>query len=511
MGSWSPDHRKQHSLGLPSSILSSASQASPHFQSIRQTAPPPLHSTHHHLGHSHSMSDLSGLDSMKSMTLENGTPRHPASSYNPLNNLHLHIPADHYVDDSHTDEWPQSATSSTFPQDDVKYSHIHQTFKAEHQSMDHYTQHNLFDVSSQAPHNPHIPYPHSPPYSQHVVHAYLDGKQHPSSHGHLYHQSADQFVHPDELSPSGSASSEYDSIDPRFVSGVHHPGNESSDSWNEHSERLIDSRGQFVRNGYDEVDDDAEGDHDDYEEDDESDSDYVARGHRRTVSAAPADHRTLRRRTRSQRFNPYGGYIGSERTDMVPDEFPPLNRTRRAASSATTTSTSSSLSEISTAVYSMTPPRRRARAATALPIPVPVPHLTKKSRGRRVPTVGTVAVKGDPDAEDSPGKKRTGRQYACKVPGCGKCFARGEHLKRHVRSIHTYEKRSSISITFHALIHHANAHPPSQRTNARILGVARTSAVTTTWGSTCASTRTSRRHKAKRSAVSNQHRHSCHG
>ncbi|TFL06562.1 hypothetical protein BDV98DRAFT_498530 [Pterulicium gracile] len=88
----------------------------------------------------------------------------------------------------------------------------------------------------------------------------------------------------------------------------------------------------------------------------------------------------------------------------------------------------------------MTPPRRRARAATALPIPVPVPHLTKKSRGRRVPTVGTVAVKGDPDAEDSPGKKRTGRQYACKVPGCGKCFARGEHLKRHVRSIHTYEK-----------------------------------------------------------------------
>lgn len=29
----------------------------------------------------------------------------------------------------------------------------------------------------------------------------------------------------------------------------------------------------------------------------------------------------------------------------------------------------------------------------------------------------------------------------CKVAGCGKCFARGEHLKRHVRSIHTHEKR----------------------------------------------------------------------
>ncbi|PWN32260.1 uncharacterized protein FA14DRAFT_112856, partial [Meira miltonrushii] len=30
--------------------------------------------------------------------------------------------------------------------------------------------------------------------------------------------------------------------------------------------------------------------------------------------------------------------------------------------------------------------------------------------------------------------------YTCKVPGCGKCFKRSEHLKRHVRSIHTDEK-----------------------------------------------------------------------
>ncbi|KAJ6541548.1 hypothetical protein B0H19DRAFT_1173544 [Mycena capillaripes] len=36
--------------------------------------------------------------------------------------------------------------------------------------------------------------------------------------------------------------------------------------------------------------------------------------------------------------------------------------------------------------------------------------------------------------------KAAARLYTCKVPGCGKCFARGEHLKRHVRSIHTYEK-----------------------------------------------------------------------
>ncbi|KAJ7290025.1 hypothetical protein C8J57DRAFT_1045273, partial [Mycena rebaudengoi] len=59
--------------------------------------------------------------------------------------------------------------------------------------------------------------------------------------------------------------------------------------------------------------------------------------------------------------------------------------------------------------------------------PVPVPNLTKKSRGRRV--WGT-----------SSGRPAPARMYTCKVPGCDKCFAHGEHLKRHVRSIHTYEK-----------------------------------------------------------------------
>ncbi|TBU26802.1 hypothetical protein BD311DRAFT_414960 [Dichomitus squalens] len=62
--------------------------------------------------------------------------------------------------------------------------------------------------------------------------------------------------------------------------------------------------------------------------------------------------------------------------------------------------------------------------------PVPVPNLTKKSRGRRVPTAQQVVNDGNVQK----------RMYMCKVPGCGKCFARGEHLKRHVRSIHTNEK-----------------------------------------------------------------------
>ncbi|KAF8633599.1 hypothetical protein AX15_001390 [Amanita polypyramis BW_CC] len=84
--------------------------------------------------------------------------------------------------------------------------------------------------------------------------------------------------------------------------------------------------------------------------------------------------------------------------------------------------------------------RRRSRPTSSLPVPVPVPHLTKKSRGRRVPTVSSLG-----DLSTTVGKKKSSggkniRMYLCEVDGCGKCFARGEHLKRHVRSIHTYEK-----------------------------------------------------------------------
>ncbi|KAJ7671156.1 hypothetical protein B0H17DRAFT_948372 [Mycena rosella] len=87
--------------------------------------------------------------------------------------------------------------------------------------------------------------------------------------------------------------------------------------------------------------------------------------------------------------------------------------------------------------------RARARPSAALPVPVPVPNLTKKSRGRRVPTVTSLYVGGGAGEfarRPTAAAKALARQYTCKVPGCGKCFARGEHLKRHVRSIHTYEK-----------------------------------------------------------------------
>jgi hypothetical protein len=65
-------------------------------------------------------------------------------------------------------------------------------------------------------------------------------------------------------------------------------------------------------------------------------------------------------------------------------------------------------------------PRKR------IPPPAPVPHLIKKSRGRRVP---------EPDEA----RERT---HICAVPGCSKSFARAEHLKRHVISLHTHEKRT---------------------------------------------------------------------
>ncbi|KAF5332166.1 hypothetical protein D9611_008112 [Ephemerocybe angulata] len=137
----------------------------------------------------------------------------------------------------------------------------------------------------------------------------------------------------------------------------------------------------------------------------------------------------------------------------------------------------------------------RKRKNSTIPLPVPVPHLIKKSRGRKVPYVpvespevqhtmdssssfastsfasqsvmeeaqsasGSASNTLSSVSPASGGPSRTARTtsrgrraslpyslgeggkraYMCEVPGCGKCFVRGEHLKRHVRSIHTYDK-----------------------------------------------------------------------
>jgi uncharacterized Zn-finger protein len=69
------------------------------------------------------------------------------------------------------------------------------------------------------------------------------------------------------------------------------------------------------------------------------------------------------------------------------------------------------------------------RRTSRRPNPVAVPNLTKKARGRAVPTKDTLLKPG------------SGRAYACPVEDCRKVFTRSEHLKRHTRSIHTNEKR----------------------------------------------------------------------
>ena len=76
------------------------------------------------------------------------------------------------------------------------------------------------------------------------------------------------------------------------------------------------------------------------------------------------------------------------------------------------------------------------RRGTKIEIPVPVPGLTKNSRGRCVPK------KTEGAFEDG------SRPFWCPVEDCNKLFNRGEHLKRHVSSIHTQDKREALPSRF---------------------------------------------------------------
>jgi hypothetical protein len=123
------------------------------------------------------------------------------------------------------------------------------------------------------------------------------------------------------------------------------------------------------------------------------------------------------------------GPDGDDDGDFLP------NRTSRSRTRSRRTS-SVSVSSGSGSVRPLRPCRLIA--------PVPVPNLTKKSRGRRVPTAPVFMVQG--------GVQKNMRMYKCTVEGCFKCFARGEHLKRHVRSIHTNEKRESSFFFYFAFL-----------------------------------------------------------
>jgi uncharacterized Zn-finger protein len=64
------------------------------------------------------------------------------------------------------------------------------------------------------------------------------------------------------------------------------------------------------------------------------------------------------------------------------------------------------------------------------PLPSPPQKATGKSRGRRMSNKPT-----------KPGTK----SFECTYAGCGRVFKRSEHLKRHIRSIHTLERREYIT------------------------------------------------------------------
>lgn len=235
---------------------------------------------------------------------------------------------------------------------------------------------------------------------------------------------------------------------------------------------VLDDAGLVVldpedREAFSPEDFDEDGDFEDdfeSEDDDDGDGEYVARSRsaRRSYTAdvsTPA--RELRNRTASgARYNPYPYPSPS------PSSYDSSMSTRSRRPTASTHSSTSSSSSFPPYYGGSGGRGRRSRTGSSLPVPIPVPNLTKKSRGRRVPTLSNIESfamlrsptdeYADGDASGSPGSAggiaKGARVHMCKVPGCGKCFARGEHLKRHVRSIHTYEKREFhlrfISVTF---------------------------------------------------------------
>jgi len=73
----------------------------------------------------------------------------------------------------------------------------------------------------------------------------------------------------------------------------------------------------------------------------------------------------------------------------------------------------------------------------------PIQVITRKSRGRQVPNVFQL-YGGFSEAAayiaSGGSKDPNARTAICFIPGCGACFVRNEHLKRHLISIHSQDK-----------------------------------------------------------------------
>lgn len=63
------------------------------------------------------------------------------------------------------------------------------------------------------------------------------------------------------------------------------------------------------------------------------------------------------------------------------------------------------------------------------PLAEPVPGLTKRARGRHVPT-----------KESASGADR---KHCCPVEGCNKMFKKRDHLNRHIKCLHQHEQSES--------------------------------------------------------------------
>ncbi|KZV93728.1 hypothetical protein EXIGLDRAFT_612682 [Exidia glandulosa HHB12029] len=94
--------------------------------------------------------------------------------------------------------------------------------------------------------------------------------------------------------------------------------------------------------------------------------------------------------------------------------------------------------------HSITIIRPKAPRKPKKMLPTPEPGLVKASRGRAVPTQVELMDTGMPSGDARDGMPTihvvSPRSYVCPVSTCSKAFKRREHLRRHLRSIHTNEK-----------------------------------------------------------------------
>jgi hypothetical protein len=116
--------------------------------------------------------------------------------------------------------------------------------------------------------------------------------------------------------------------------------------------------------------------------------------------------------------------IMSEERDMMTNqvmiETPPATTTKRGRGRRTATTTTNTISGMQ---LQQDPQEYQLMGSTSLPSPPQ--KTTGKSRGRRMSNKPT-----------KPGAK----SFECTYAGCGRVFKRSEHLKRHIRSIHTLER-----------------------------------------------------------------------